>query len=107
MLNQTLDAFCLPAAGMGLLKVPVSRKPNSLSGKKNKGNDPKFWIIQVCSDDGLSTAACTVILVPQSLPPLPQSRESHPHQKEHMLNTKKQMQCSQTESFYKEPCLNH
>ena len=69
MLNQALDAFCLPAA-MGLLEVPISRKPNSLSGKKNRGNDPKFWIVQACSDDVLSAADRTVELLPQLLPPL-------------------------------------
>lgn len=73
VLNQALDAFCLPA-GMGLLEVPVSRKPNSLSGKKNKGNDPKFWSIQACLDYGLSNASHTFELLPQSLPSLCQSR---------------------------------
>lgn len=73
MLNQALDALCLPA-GTGLLEVPISRKPYSFSGKENKGNDPKFWIIQACSDDGLSTAGCMVELLLQSLPTLCQSR---------------------------------
>lgn len=67
VLNQALDAFCLPA-GMGLLEVPVSRKPYSFSGKENKGNDPKFWVLQACSDDGMSTATCTIELLLQSLP---------------------------------------
>lgn len=73
VLNQALDALCLPA-GTGLLEVPISRKPYSFSGKENKGNDPKFWIIQACSDDGLSTAGCMVELLLQSLPTLCQSR---------------------------------
>lgn len=73
VLSQALDVFCLPA-GMGLLEAPIIRKPNSLSGKKNIGNDPKFLIVQACSEDDLPIASCTVELLPQSLPPLSQSR---------------------------------
>lgn len=55
VLNQALQAVCLPA-GKGLLEVVVIRKSDSLSGKENTGNDPKFWTIQVHSDDSLSIA---------------------------------------------------
>lgn len=95
LLNQALDAFCLPA-GMGLLEVPVSRKPYSLSGKENKGNDPKFWIIQACSDDGMSTACCTIQLLLQTLPTLCQSR-SYILILKKCLNTKKK-RCSESQT---------
>lgn len=58
VLNQALQAVCLPA-GEGLLEVVVIRKSDSLSGKENTGNDPKFWTIQVHSDDSLSVADYT------------------------------------------------
>lgn len=62
---------CLVSASRnGTLEVTVTGSLIHFLVRENKGNDPKFWIIQACSDDGLSTAGRMVELLLQLMPTL-------------------------------------